>query len=65
MNHFLFRANKLSLNLEKSIAMSLSHQNSNFLTLEVGDHIIPWVQEIKFIGLHIETMLNWNHHYNL
>ena len=51
--------------MEKSIAMSLDHLNSNFLTIEVGDLTIPWVQEIKFLGLHIDTMLNWNHHYNL
>ena len=60
-----FKANKLSLNLEKSMAMSLGHPNSNFLTIEVGDLTIPWVQEIKFLGLHIDTMLNWNHHYDL
>ena len=60
-----FKATKLSLNLEKSMAMSLGHLNSNFLTMEVGDLTIPWVQEIKFLGLHIDTMLNWNHHYNL
>ena len=60
-----FKANKLYLNLEKSMAMSLGHPNSNFLTTEVGDLTIPWVQEIKFLGLHIDSMLNWNHHYNL
>ena len=47
------------------MAMSLGHPNSNFLTIEAGDITIPWVQEIKFLGLHIDTMLNWNHHYNL
>ena len=47
------------------MAMSLGHPNSNFLTIEVGDLTIPWVQEIKFIGLHIDSMLNWIHHYNL
>ena len=47
------------------MAMSLDHPNSNFLTIEVGNLTIPWVQEIKFLGLHIDTMPNWNHHYNL
>ena len=47
------------------MAMSLGHPNLNFLTTEVGDLTIPWVQEIKFLGLHIDTMLNWNHQYNL
>ena len=47
------------------MAMSLGHLNSNFLTIEVGDPTIPWVQEINFLGLHIYTMLNWNYHYNL
>ena len=42
--------------------MSLGHLNS---TIEIGDLTIPWVQEIKFLGLHIDTMLNWSHHYNL
>ena len=60
-----FKANKLSLNLEKSMAMSLGHPNSKFPTIEVGGLTIPWIQEIKFLGLHIDTMLNWNHHYNL
>ena len=59
-----FKANNLSLNLEKSMAVSLGHLNSNFLTIEV-DLTIPWVQEIKFLGIHIDIMLNWNHHYNL
>ena len=45
--------------------MSLGHLNSNISTTEVGHLTIPWVQEIKFLGLHIDTMLNWNHHYNL
>ena len=60
-----FKANKLSLNMEKSMAMSLGNPNANFLTIAVGDLTIPWVQEIKFLGLHIDTMLNWNHYYNL
>ena len=60
-----FKANKLPLNLENSMAMSLGHLNSNFLTIKVGDLTIPLVQEIKFLGHHIDTMLNWNHHYNL
>ena len=46
------------------MAMSHCHPDSNFPTKEV-DLAIPWVQEIKFLGLHIDTMLNWNHHYNL
>ena len=45
--------------------MSLGHQNLNFLTIEVGKLTIPWVHEIKFLGVYIDTMLNWNHHYNL
>ena len=61
----MFKANKLSLNLEKSMAMSLGHQNSNLPTMDIGDLTIPWVHEIKFLGLHIDKMLNWNHHYNL
>ena len=46
------------------MAMSLGHPNSNFPTIEVGVLTIPWVQEIKLLGLHIDTMLNWNHYYN-
>ena len=42
-----FNTNKLSLNLEKTMAMSLGHPNSNFPTIEVGVLTIPWVQEIK------------------
>ena len=47
------------------MAMSLGHLNLNFPTIEVGDLTISLVQEIKFLGLHIDTMLNFNHHYNL
>ena len=47
------------------MAMSLCHLNSKFLTMEIGDLTIPWVQEIKFLGLYIDKKLNWNHHYNL
>ena len=47
------------------MTMSLGHLNSNYLTIEVGDPTITWIQEIKFLGLHIDTMLNWNHHYNV
>ena len=60
-----FKANKLSLNLENSMETSLGISNLNFPTIEVGDPTIPWVQEIKFLCLHIDTMLNWNHHYIL
>ena len=53
------------LKFEKSLVMSLGHPNSNFPTIEIIDLTIPSVQEIKFLGLHIDKMLNWNHHYNL
>ena len=59
-----FRANKLTLNADKTIGVIFSPKNdSNVeITLKLGDHTIPCRTETKFLGVWIDKNLDWNKH---
>ena len=56
-----FRANKLTLNAEKTICVIFSPKNelSEEIKLNLGGHIIPCQTETKFLGVWIDKNLNW------
>ena len=58
-----FVANKLSLNLKKSVCMLFNERNpaSNF-TIQIGDIVLPSVECTKFLGVWIDSKLNWKTH---
>ena len=58
-----FNANKLSLNLHKTVAMQFWNNNAN-LELHVGDLRIPQVECTQFLGVLIDKQLTWHDHVN-
>ena len=58
-----FNANKLSLNLQKTVAMQFWNNNTN-LNLQVDNTKIPIVEGTKFLGVQIDNQLTWHNHVN-
>ena len=58
-----FNANKLSLNLQKTVSMQFWNNTAN-LNLYVGETIIPTVESTKFLGVQIDNQLSWRNHAN-
>ena len=56
-----FRANKLSLNVDKTKFMVFNAKNRNFHISMDGKPLCK-VDTIKFLGVHIDSQLNWNNH---
>ena len=56
-----FRANKLTLNAEKTICVIFSPKNelNEEIKLNLGGHIIPCQTETKFLGVWIDKNLDW------
>ena len=59
-----FRANKLTLNVSKSVYMIFSKKDQKDLVIELGDIKLPRVPSTKFLGLWIDENLNWNEHHS-
>ena len=60
-----FRANKLSLNVNKTTYMIFKHNqqvNVDNFELKIGGNIIEMVQCTKFLGLYIDNKLQWTNH---
>ena len=49
-----FRANKLTLNISKSVSILFGKQRNLELNLKIGQESIPQVQYTKFLGLWID-----------
>ena len=58
-----FNANKLSLNLYKTVAMQFWNNNTN-LELRVDNVKILVVETTKFLGVQIDNHLTWHNHVN-
>ena len=56
-----FKANALSLNLDKTVGMKF-WDSSNSFTLKVDDMPISMTNCVKFLGLHIDKNLTWQTH---
>ena len=61
---YWFRANKLTLNVSKSVYMIFSKKDQKDLVIELGDIKLPRVPSTKFLGLWIDENLNWNEHHS-
>ena len=56
-----FLANKLTLNIGKSVLILFGNHNYK-LSVQLGDEIIPQSRFTKFLGLWIDENLNWHEH---
>ena len=56
-----FKANKLTLNLNKTVAMKF-RKNKPKAQLQISDYVIPWVDKTKFLGLWLDSDLTWKIH---
>ena len=59
-----FQANKLTLNVTKSVYVVFGDYNNTLkdLTLKIGETHIPRVSHAKILGLWIDEKLTWNTH---
>ena len=58
-----FAANKLTLNLDKTVCMLFQKNNKNSeITLKVKDMIITNQTETKFLGMWLDQSLSWHSH---
>ena len=58
-----FNANKLSLNIEKTVAMKFWDDKEDF-HVSVNGWKIPLVRSTKFLGVYMDNMLSWHLHIN-
>ena len=58
-----FKANKLSLNLQKTVMIWFG-KNSNSINMKIEDIIIPIVKYTKFLGVYLDDELTWHAHIN-
>ena len=58
-----FCANKLSLNLGKTIAIKFWNNRTNF-QLQLNNYNIPFVSNTKFLGVHLDNQITWTVHIN-
>ena len=58
-----FCANKLSLNLVKTVAIKFWNNKRNF-QLHVNNSSIPIVNNTKFLGVHLDNQIAWTVHIN-
>ena len=61
-----FRANSLTLNLSKTVAMLFKHKLSpgKITRIQIEQITIPLVQETKFLGMWLDSDLTWSAHVN-
>ena len=60
-----FRANKLTLNLDKTVCVLFDNQSKpQRVTLEIGTYLLQSSELLKFLGVWIDNKLNWNKHIN-
>ena len=57
-----FKANKLTLNLNKTVMMHFNKKDKNKTTLSVNGINVPHVAETKFLGVWIDDNLSWQSH---
>ena len=58
-----FRANKLTLNLDKTVCVLFSKTHTKkTIKLHIGNHEIESSENVKLLGMWIDKNLNWNKH---
>ena len=59
-----FKANKLTVNINKTVFMSFGPKNDKLASINLSGEIINHSEHTKFLGLWIDDKLNWNKHCN-
>ena len=59
-----FRANKLTLNIGKSVCMQFGIKQSKKCTVSIDGKPLPMVTNTKFLGIWIDDKLTWQEHFN-
>ena len=57
-----FINNKLYLNIKKSNHLIFNNFNNNQLYICIGKNIIDQVDYVKFLGVYVDSKLNWKRH---
>ena len=57
-----FKANKLTLNVDKSVHMVFGKKNNIETKIRLGNTELPRVEVVKFLGMWVDEDLNWNEH---
>ena len=61
-----FRANQLTLNLDKTVCLLFSNQKDpEVITINIGNSTLTSSDYVKFLGVWIDRHLNWNKHTSL
>ena len=59
-----FYANKLTLNIGKSVAILFGKHGGKKINVCIGNETIPQLSSTKFLGIWIDENLNWKEHTN-
>ncbi len=59
-----FQVNRMSLNISKTqyIHFTLNTKKTKYTNIEIAGMSIEENEVYKFLGIHIDALLNWNHH---
>ena len=57
-----FKANKLTVNIDKTVFMSFGPKDDKLNNIEIGGMTIKHSKDTKFLGLWLDDKLNWNKH---
>ena len=57
-----FKANKLTVNIDKTVFMSFGPKDDKLNNIEIGGMTIKHSRDTKFLGLWLDDRLNWNKH---
>ena len=57
-----FKANKLTVNIDKTVFMSFGPKDDRVSNIEIGGVKVNHSKHTKFLGLWIDEKLNWNKH---
>ena len=57
-----FKANKLTLNVNKSVHMTFDRKNKPETKIQLAQTEIPRAEFVKFLGMWLDQNLNWDEH---
>ena len=60
-----FKANKLTVNIDKTVFMSFGPKDDKLKNIEIGGMVVNHSKHTKFLGLWLDEKLNWNKHCNM
>ena len=60
-----FKANKLTVNIEKTVFMSYGPRGDRLPNIEIGGNVLKHRKYTKFLGILLDENLSWNKHCNM